>query len=202
MPSLKDAVANAIVDGTRRNYTGFEGGILVDRLSGMWPAGSGARRRRSSSKKRRGGVLVDRVSGMWPAGSGARKRRSSGSKAKRSRGGAWHGTYMDFVREWHRAHPQYSWVEAMKKAKGDYHHMQTGSGYAKRRRSISRVKVASGARRRKPVKRRAGVLAAGRKRRAPRRAGVLAAGRRRRSGSKSSRMRRAGVLAGLLAAGY
>jgi hypothetical protein len=37
--------------------------------------------------------------------------------------------YIDFVKEWHMEHPEYSWKQAMKKAKVDYHKMQGGDAY-------------------------------------------------------------------------
>lgn len=54
---------------------------------------------------RRGGMLVG----------GARK---SGSKTARKRGNP---VYMDFVKQWHKAHPGHTWAQAMKMAKSDYH---------------------------------------------------------------------------------
>lgn len=154
MPSLRDAIEAVIVDGTKRNYdqNSASGGMLIDRYVGC----GGARKR--VARKKKGGMLIDRQ-----VGCGARKRRV----AARRVGGA-KSNYMDFVKAWHAAHPNYSWAEAVRAASADYHKaaksvankvglgvMAAGARAGVRRKSGSKAAV-----RRK----RAGVLAAGAKR--------------------------------------
>jgi len=149
--SYRNSILSTILNGTRRRYTGLEGEGLVG-----------------------GGILVDRY-----VGCGAKpRRRSSGSKAaprkRRASGGAGM-VYMDFVRQWHMAHPEYTWQQAMKMAKSDYHAMKgsamaAGAMRAPRRRARKPVGSKRAPRRRSRAGVLAGVLAAGaRRRRAPRR---------------------------------
>jgi hypothetical protein len=170
MPRLKEAIANVIMDGTRRRYEDIEGeglmgGVLIDRFVG------GARKR-ARSKSRKAGMLIDRYVGCGS------KRRVAKSKSAKRIGGA-RSDYMDFVKSWHAAHPNYSWAEAVRAASADYRKSAKSAA-----NKVGLGVMAAGARRRRaPAKRGKGVMAAGvRRRRAPakRGKGVMAAGRTRR----------------------
>ena len=145
MPNLREAVANVIMDGVRRNYTGFEGNGLY------------------------GGLMVDRPidRGMYGCGSRRSRSKRSGSKRPHARRGAGKSNYMDFVKSWRRKNPGFSWKDAVRAASADYHHAaksaasKMGLGVmAAGRRRVARPRV----HRRRAGIASAGVMAAGRRR--------------------------------------
>jgi|WetSurMetagenome_2_1015567.scaffolds.fasta_scaffold00833_14 hypothetical protein len=95
-------------------------------------------RHRRSPMHHRGGVVVG---GVVVGGSGMR--------------------YIDYVREWHMAHPQYSWIQAMKKASPSYHKMM-GTKPKRKVHKRGGYGTVAGARKAVRTKRREGLI--GRKR--------------------------------------